>query len=49
MGMIPIPCWSACADELGLVVLVGRFYRNSVQRMRHEASLWRVADEMLMS
>jgi hypothetical protein len=37
----------ACADQAGMVVIVGMFYWISVQRMRDEAALWRAADELL--
>jgi hypothetical protein len=37
----------ACADELGMTVIVGMFYWMFVRRMVDEAALWRAADELL--
>ncbi|MBN1580836.1 MAG: hypothetical protein JXA89_09055 [Anaerolineae bacterium] len=37
----------ACADELGMVVIVGMFYWKQTLRMEGEAAIWRAAREML--
>jgi len=37
----------ACADELGMVVIVGLFYWVFVRRMRDEQAIWRAVDEAL--
>jgi hypothetical protein len=37
----------ACADDLGMVVIVGLFYWVSLLRMRDEQAVWRAADEAL--
>jgi hypothetical protein len=37
----------ACADDLGIVVIIGLFYWVSLLRMRDEEAVWRAADEAL--
>ncbi|MBN1138899.1 MAG: hypothetical protein JXM73_20105 [Anaerolineae bacterium] len=37
----------ACADELGMVVIVGMFYWKQALKMAGEAAIWRAAREML--
>jgi hypothetical protein len=37
----------ACADELGMVAIVGLFYWMQMLKMEGEAAIWRAADEAL--